>query len=408
MIYPINYGTKEILQGEIMQNVYIVAAKRTPIGSFQGVFANTPATKLGAAAIKAAVQQAGIKPEQVDECIMGEVLTAGVGQAPARQAALAAGLPNSVPCTTINKVCGSGLKAIMLGADSIQLGHSQIVVAGGQENMTLAPHLLDNSRAGYRMGNITAKDSMIVDGLWDPYNNWHMGNAAELCVKEYKFTREQQDEFATTSYKRAQKAIADGLFKEQICAVDVQQGKEVAQISVDEEPGKAKFDKMPGLRPAFDKEGTITAANASKINDGAAATVLMSEKKMKESGAKPLARIVAYGHFAHDPKWFTTAPVTAIKRTLEKAGLKASDIDLYEINEAFANVTMAAMKDLDIPLEKVNINGGAIALGHPIGGSGARIFTTLLYNLKQTNKRYGLATLCIGGGEAVACIVERV
>ncbi len=391
-----------------MQNVYIVAAQRTPVGSFQGVFANTPATQLGAAAIKAAVEKAGIDGSQVDECIMGEVLTAGVGQAPARQALIYAGLPNSIPCITINKVCGSGLKAVMLGADSIALGNSQIVIAGGQENMTLAPHLLDNSRTGYRMGNITARDSMLADGLWDPYNNWHMGNAAELCVKEYKFTREEQDAFAITSYKRAQKAIADGLFKDQIVGVDVQQGKETVKILVDEEPGKAKFDKMAGLRPAFEKDGTITAANASKINDGAAATVLMSESKLKELGKTPMARIVAYGHFAHDPKWFTTAPVTAIKRTLEKAKLKASDIDLYEINEAFANVTMAAMKDLDIPHEKVNINGGAIAIGHPIGGSGARIFTTLLYNLKQQNKRYGLATLCIGGGEAVACIVERV
>lgn len=391
-----------------MQNVYIVAAKRTPIGSFQGAFSQTPAPQLGAAAIRSALEDAKIQGSDVDECIMGEVLTAGVGQAPARQAALAAGLPTSVPCTTINKVCGSGLKAVMLGADAIQLGHADIVVAGGQENMTLAPHLLENSRSGYRMGAITAKDSMVSDGLWDPYNNFHMGNAAELCVKEYKFTREEQDQFAIESYKRAQKAIADGHFTSQIAPVEVSQGKEKVKVATDEEPGKARFDKIPSLRPAFDKEGTITAANASKINDGAAAVILMSEKKLKASGTKPLARVVAYGHFAHDPKWFTTAPVTAIKKALDKAGLKAEDIDLYEINEAFANVTMAAMRDLKIPHNKVNVNGGAIALGHPIGGSGARVLTTLVHALHQHGKRYGLATLCIGGGEAVACIVERL
>ena len=392
-----------------MENVYIVSAQRTPIGSFQGVFSNTPAPRLGATAIQAALNHSKFSADQIDECIMGQVLTAGVGQAPARQAALYSGLPNSVPCTTINKVCGSGLKAVMLAADAIQMGHSHLVVAGGQENMSLAPHLLENSRVGYRMGHFTTRDSMIADGLWDPYNNFHMGNAAELCVREYKFTREEQDEFAVTSYKRAQKAIQEKTFESQIAAVEVLQGKEKVKILVDEEPGKAKFDKIPGLKPAFEKEGTITAANASKINDGAAALILASESRLKQnSSAQPLARIVAYGHFAHDPKWFTTAPVTAIKRTLEKAKLKASDVDLYEINEAFANVTMAAMRDLDLPIEKVNVNGGAIALGHPIGASGARILTTLVHSLHQQKKRYGLATLCIGGGEAVACLIERM
>lgn len=391
-----------------MKNVYIVGAKRTPIGSFQGALSNTPAPRLGAVAIKAALAQSNVSPSEVQECIMGEVLTAGVGQAPARQAAIYSGLPNGVECLTINKVCGSGLKAVMLGADQIRLGAADVVVAGGQENMSMAPHIMPNSRAGYRMGNVTVQDSMLVDGLWDPYNNWHMGSAAELCVKEYKFTREEQDTFAIDSYKKAQKSLNDSVFKEEIAGVEVTVGKEKAMVEVDEEPGKARFEKMAGLRAAFDKEGTITAANASKINDGAAAIVLVSEEKLKEKGLKPLARIIAYGAFAHDPKWFTTAPVTAINRVLEKADMKADQIDLWEINEAFANVTMAAMRDIKIPAEKVNVAGGAVALGHPIGASGARLLTTLTYNLKRAKKRFGLATLCIGGGEAVAMIIESL
>lgn len=391
-----------------MQNVFIVSAQRTPIGSFQGAFASTPAPRLGAVAIKAALQKAGVAPTQVNECIMGEVLTAGVGQAPARQAAIYAGLPVSTVCMTINKVCGSGLKAVMLAADSIRLGQAGVVVAGGQENMTLAPHLLENARAGYRMGNVSAADSMIKDGLWDPYNNWHMGNAGELCVKEYKFTREEQDAFAIESYKRAQAAMKDGAFKEEICPVEVAAGKNTVTVSEDEEPGKAKFDKMPGLRPAFDKEGTITAANASKVNDGAAAVVVASEAKVKELGLKPRAKIVAQATFAQDPKWFTTAPVGAMKKALSMAGLTAEQIDLYEINEAFSNVTMAAMRDLNLPHEKVNVNGGAVALGHPIGASGARILTTLLHALEKRNLKRGMASLCIGGGEAVAVIIERI
>jgi len=390
-----------------MEKVVIASAARTPVGSFQGVFSQMPAPQLGAAAIREALKRAQVAPNEVNECIMGEVLTAGVGQAPARQAAIAAGLNPSTACMTINKVCGSGLKAVMLAADSIALGNSQIAVAGGQENMSLAPHLLENSRTGYRMGSVPIVDSMIRDGLWDPYNNWHMGNAAELCVREYKFTREQQDEFAINSYKKAQEAQNKNLFQKEIVGVEVKDRKGTVLIDKDEEPGNARFDKIPSLRPAFEKEGTITAANASKINDGGAAFVLMSEKTAQTRGVKPLAKIVAHGTFAQDPKWFTTAPVGAIKAALKKAQLQVGDIDLWEINEAFANVTMAAMKELEIPADKVNVHGGAIAIGHPIGASGARILTTLCYALQERGKKYGLATLCIGGGEAVALIVER-
>lgn len=390
-----------------MTTAYIVSAQRTPIGSFQGALAQVPAPRLGATAIQAALSKAGLVPADVQECIMGEVLTAGVGQAPARQAAIYAGLPNSVPCMTINKVCGSGLKAVMLAADNIQLGNTQIAVAGGQENMTLAPHLLENARAGYRMGNVQATDSMVKDGLWDPYSNFHMGNAAEFCVREYKFSRDAQDEFAKESYNRAQKAQKDGLFKKEIAPVTIQGKGEATTVDTDEEPGKARFDKMGGLKPAFEKEGTITAANASKINDGGAALVLVDEATLKSRGLKPLAKIVAHGTFAQDPKWFTTAPVNAIKKALDKAKLKAQDIDLYEVNEAFSVVTMVAMKELGLSADRVNVNGGAVALGHPIGASGARILTTLLHALEQKDKQFGLATLCIGGGEGVALIVER-
>jgi acetyl-CoA C-acetyltransferase len=391
-----------------MKNVFITAAVRTPIASFQGAFSELPAPKLGAIAIKEALKRSGAAPEKVNEVIFGEVLTAGVGQAPARQAAIYAGLPNSVPCLTINKVCGSGLKAVMLGADSIELGHSDVVVAGGQENMTLAPHLLQNSRGGFRMGAAQLTDSMINDGLWDPYNNWHMGMAAELCVKENSFTREEQDNFSIESYKRAQKAQVEGYFKNEIAPVEIVGRKGTVVIDKDEEPGKTDFAKVPQLKPAFDKAGTITAANASKINDGAAAVVLMSEKAVKENGAKPLAKIVATASFAQDPKWFTTAPVGAIKKACASAQLTVEQIDLFEINEAFAAVAMVAMKELKIPHEKVNVHGGAVALGHPIGASGARVLTTLVHALHLHNKKYGLATLCIGGGEAVAVIVERV
>ncbi len=391
-----------------MENVIIVSAKRTPVASFQGALAQIPAPKLGALAISAAVKEAGISPSDVEECIMGEVLTAGVGQAPARQAALGAGLKESTVCLTINKVCGSGLKAVMLGANSIQLGESKIVVAGGQENMSLAPHLLENSRNGFRMGNATVADSMVKDGLWDPYNNWHMGSAAELCVKEKLFTREDQDAFAKNSYIKAIDAQTKGYFKNEITPVEIQDRKGTVLFSVDEEPGKANFEKMTSLKPAFDKAGTITAANASKLNDGAAALVLMSESEAKKRGIKGLAKIISSGSFAQDPKWFTTAPVGAIKAALNKANLKVSDIDFWEINEAFSVVTQVAIRELEIPADRVNPHGGAVAIGHPIGASGARILTTLVHELQTHNKRYGLATLCIGGGEAFAMIIERI
>lgn len=389
-------------------NTYILSAVRTPIASFQGAFATVPAPRLGATVLKAALEKAGVKPEDVGEVIMGEVLTAGVGQAPARQAAIHAGIPTSVPCMTINKVCGSGLKAVMLASDSIKLGHTQVAVAGGQENMTLAPHLLENSRAGYRMGPATMTDSMIKDGLWDPYSDFHMGNAGEICVKEYKFTREEQDQYAKESYEFAIAAQNKGYFKNEIVAVEVPARDKPVTVATDEEPGKVKFEKMAGLRPAFAKDGTITAANASKLNDGAAAIVVAGEDYVKSKNLKPLARIVAHSSFAQDPKWFTTAPVTAIKRVLERAKMTADQIDFFEINEAFALVAMAAIKDLNIPRAKVNPHGGAVALGHPIGASGARVLTTLVHALKTHNKKFGLATLCIGGGEAVAVIIENV
>lgn len=390
------------------EKVVIVSSVRTPVGSFQGSLASVPAPKLGAVAIKAALEKAKVNADEVNEVIMGEVLTAGVGQAPARQAAIYAGVKNSAVCMTINKVCGSGLKAVMLAADAIQLGHAKIVVAGGQENMSLAPHLLENSRGGYRMGSVQMIDSMIKDGLWDPYNNFHMGNAAEVCAKDYHFTREQQDEFAINSYKKAQAAATKNLFGSEIVPVVIEGKKGPTSVEKDDEIFNTNFEKIPGLKPAFDKAGTITAANASKINDGAAAHVLMSESTAKARKVTPIAKIVAQATFAQDPVYFTTAPVGAIKLALAKANLKVSEIDLWEINEAFANVTMAAMKELEIPAEKVNVHGGAIAIGHPIGGSGARVLTTLVHALQNHGKRYGLATLCIGGGEAVALIIEKV
>lgn len=389
-------------------DIFIVSAQRTAIGSFQGAYSKMPAPQLGAQAIQAAVSKAHIESADIDECIMGQVLTAGAGQAPARQAALSAGLPTSVTCMTINKVCGSGLKAVMLAADSLRLGSSQICVAGGQENMTLAPHLLEASRAGYRMGPVTSADSMIKDGLWDPYNNYHMGNAAELCVREYKTSREEQDAFAKNSYEKAQKAMASGAFNQEIFAVEIDDRGTKTSVSVDEEPGKARFDKIPSLKPAFEKTGTITAANASKINDGAAALIVANEAGLKKKNLKPMARIVSYSTFAQDPKWFTTAPVGAMKKAADQAGLKFSDIDLFEINEAFSVVTMVAIKELGLDPLKVNVEGGAVALGHPIGASGARLLTTLVHSLHHRNLKRGMVSLCIGGGEAVAMVVERV
>jgi acetyl-CoA C-acetyltransferase len=388
--------------------VVIASACRTPIGAFNGALSSFTAPQLGSIAIKEALQRAGLTGKDVSEVIMGEVLAAGVGQAPARQAALGAGIPNSVPCMTINKVCGSGLKAVMLAAQAIMVGDAEVVVAGGMESMSNAPYLLDKARNGYRLGHGELIDSMIKDGLWDVYNNFHMGNAAELCAKECNVPREAQDEFAILSYKRALEAQKNGYFKDEIVPVEIVQKKgEPLIVSEDEEPKKANFEKMVTLKPVFQKDGTVTAANASKINDGAAACVVMSKERAQKLGIAPLATIVAQASAARAPEWFTLAPADAIRRILDKAHLKLEDIDLFEINEAFAVVNLAVGKELGIDVNKMNVHGGAVALGHPIGASGARVLTTLLYAMKRYNKKRGLATLCIGGGEASAVIVER-
>ena len=390
-------------------NVVIIAAKRTPVGAFQGSLSSIPAPKLGAVAIKALLDETGLDVNHVNEVIMGNVLAAGLGQAPARQAALFASLPNSVECLTINKMCGSGLKAVMLGAQAIQCGDSDIVIAGGMENMSAAPYLLPKGRTGQRLGHGSVEDSIIKDGLWDVYNDQHMGNCAELCAREKNYTRREQDEFAEQSYSRAINAQSEGLFIDEIIAVEVPQRKGGSiVVTEDEEPGKANFEKMKTLRPAFEKNGTITAANASKINDGASAVLMMSSEKAEELGLKPIVKIIAQASAAHEPEWFTTAPSKAIKNVLEKAGINAESIDLWEINEAFAPVAMAAIDDFNLNVNKVNINGGAIALGHPIGASGARILTTLIHAMEKNNAKTGLATLCIGGGEASALFVKKV
>jgi len=388
-------------------DVFIVSSARTPVGSFQGALGDISATALGATAITAALARSGLAAGDVQETFMGNVLSAGLGQAPARQAAKGAGIPDSVPATTIGKVCGSGLQAVILGARSIMTDDANVVVAGGMESMTNAPYLLPQARAGLRMGHGKVVDSMIHDGLWDPYKDMHMGNAGELCAKEHGFTREAQDAFAKLSYERAIAAQQGGAFAREIVPVVLETRAGQVTIADDEEPKKVKFDKMPNLRPAFQKDGTITAANASKINDGAAATILASGEVVKARGLQPSARIVGWGVHAQAPEWFTTAPVGAIKAALAKTGLSIGDIDLFEINEAFAVVAMVTAKECGIPHDKINVRGGAIAIGHPIGASGARILTTLLHALEDTGKKRGLATLCIGGGEAVALIVER-
>jgi acetyl-CoA C-acetyltransferase len=391
-----------------MREVVIASAARTPVGSFQGVLSEIPSTKLGSIVIEAALKRAGVSPEEVDQCIMGCVLPAGLGQAPARQAALGAGLPKSVECLTINKVCGSGLKSVMLAFDAVRLGDAEVIVAGGMESMTRAPYALDKARGGYRMGDGQIVDLMIKDGLWDAYNNFHMGAAAELCADKYGFTREIQDEFAIESYQRAQRAQKEGLLDDEIVPVSTPQRKgDPIVVSQDEGPGQLKLDKVSKLKPAFKKDGTVTAVNASSINDGAAAVVVMSADFAKKKGIEPLAKIVAHASAGKDPEWFTVAPVESMRKVFEKAKLGAEDIDLYEINEAFAVVTLAAIKEFSLDPAKVNVHGGAVAIGHPIGASGARIFTTLLYAMKKRNAKRGLATLCIGGGEAVAVIVER-
>lgn len=389
-------------------SVYIYSAKRTPLGAFNGALATVPATQLGSLTISAAMQDSGFDQSLIDECIMGNVLTSANGQAPARQAALGAGLPEAVPCLTINKVCGSGLKAVMLGADSILLGNTRAAVVGGMENMSLAPHLMLKSRRGYRMGAVTLEDALLKDGLIDAYTGQHMGNFAELCVRNYNFSRQQQDEFAIASYQKAIKAQAENLYAQEIVAVEVQHRKGTETVSEDEEPKRVNFDKIALLPPAFEKDGTITAANASKINDGAAALVLADESLGSETTAKPLAKIIAHSTFAQKPELFTTAPVYAMQDLLAKTHKKASDIDLYEINEAFSVVTMAAQQELSLKDTQINVHGGAVALGHPIGASGARILTTLVHALHTQDKTLGVATLCIGGGEAVAMLIERL
>ena len=391
-----------------LRDVVIISAKRTPVGAFQGDLSSLSASQLGSIAIKAVLEKTKVDLNSIDEVIMGNVLSAGQGQAPARQAALGAGLPDSVECLTINKMCGSGLKAVMLATQAIQTGDAEIIIAGGMENMTQAPYLLLNGRDGHRLGHGQVLDSMIKDGLWDVYNDKHMGNCAELCASKKNYSREDQDAFAKASYTRARSAQENGSFSYEIVPVSIPQRKgDPNVVDKDEEPGRANFDKMKSLRPAFEKEGTITAANASKINDGAAAILIMSGEKAKELGLKPLATIGDQASSAHAPEWFTTAPSKAISKVLDKAGLKAEAIDLWEINEAFAPVTMAAMDDFNLSHDKVNVNGGAIAIGHPIGGSGARILTTLIHAMKSRDVHTGLATLCIGGGEASALIITR-
>ncbi|NCF62647.1 MAG: acetyl-CoA C-acyltransferase [Gammaproteobacteria bacterium] len=388
------------------RTVVIVGAKRTPIGSFQGQFSNSSAIDLGAAAIDGALRHAGIDGADVSEVIMGCVLPAGLGQAPARQASLKAGLPTSVGCTTVNKVCGSGLKAVMLGHDAIRAGSSEVVIAGGMESMTNAPYLLPKARGGLRMGHAKALDHMFWDGLQSPYDQQMMGMFGEMCADKYGFSRVDQDGFAVASVERAQRALHEGDFVNEIVPVTVSERHAEHVVNEDEEPHRCNIGKIPTLRPAFKPDGSVTAANASKISDGAAATVLMTQEKAERLKLEPLAKIIAHATFAHEPEWFTTAPSTAVAEVVEKAGWGMDDVDLFEINEAFAAVTMAAMADNRLDHEKVNVNGGACALGHPIGASGARILVTLIHALRKRGLKRGVASLCLGGGEAVALAIE--
>ncbi len=392
-----------------MKQVCIVSVARTPIGSFNGALASFSATQLGAHVIRHAVKRAGIQPEDVQEVFMGNVLSANLGQAPATQAALFAGLPNTVPCTTVNKVCASGMKAIMLGAQSIALGQNEVVVAGGMESMSNVPYYLPQNRNGARLGHGQVIDGIVKDGLWDVYNDYHMGSAAELCASEMKFSREQQDQYAIESYKKAQKATAEGWFNDEIAPVEVPvRGKDPIVVSVDEELAKVNFDKIPGLKPVFQKDGTVTAANASSINDGAAAVVLMSVEKAHELGLKPLAIIRGYADAAQAPEWFTTAPAKAIPLAMERAGVKTEEVDFYELNEAFSVVCLANNQLLNIPEDKANVFGGAVSVGHPIGCSGARIIVTLLSVLNKNEGKIGVAGICNGGGGASAMVIEKV
>jgi len=391
-----------------MKEVYIISATRTAIGSFGGGLSSLSATQLGATVIKSAVEKAGLKPDQMQEVYMGNVLSANVGQAPATQAAVFAGLPY-LPATTVNKVCASGMKAIMLAAQSIQLGQNDIVVAGGMESMSNVPYYLDKARNGYRLGNGQIIDGLVKDGLWDVYNDYHMGSAAELCAEECKISREDQDAYAIESYQRAQKAQADGKFRDEITPVELKDKKgDLTLFATDEEPATVKFDKIPSLKPVFKKDGTVTAANASTLNDGAAAVVLMSKEKADELGIKPLARIISYADAQQAPEWFTTAPSKAIPLALHRANLSSDKIDYFEINEAFSVVSIANNQQLKLDPAKVNINGGAVSIGHPLGASGARIIVTLLHVLQQNGGKFGAAGICNGGGGASAMVIENL
>jgi acetyl-CoA C-acetyltransferase len=392
-----------------MRDVVVVAGARTPVGSFQGSLSSLSAPKLGSVAVKAALERAGVPADAVGEVYLGCVLPAGIGQAPARQAAIAAGIPPAVGAVTINKVCGSGLKAVVFGANAIAAGEHDVVVAGGMESMSNAPYLLPKAREGYRLGNGQVIDSLIHDGLWDAYGNVHMGDCAELCAKEKGISRADQDAFAVESYKRALRAQAEGKFKAEIVPVEIAQKKGPPKIvDLDEEPGRGDIEKLPGLRPAFQKDGTVTAGNASSINDGAAALVLAAADVAAARGWKPVARIVGSAGHAQAPEWFTTAPAGAIERLLRKIDWKKEDVDLWEINEAFAVVSVVNNRMLGLDPARVNVWGGAVALGHPIGASGARLLVTLLSALRDAGKRRGVASLCIGGGEGIALAVERI
>ncbi|MCL6498655.1 MAG: thiolase family protein [Firmicutes bacterium] len=386
-----------------MPEAVILSAVRTPIGRFLGGLADVPAPRLGAVVVLEAVRRAGVRPEEVDEVILGNILSAGLGQAPARQAARYAGLPDSVGAVTVNKMCGSGLKAVVLAAQAVRAGDGRVYVAGGMENMSRAPYLLPRARTGYRLGHGEVQDSMILDGLWDPYRDCHMGSCAELLAAEYRISREEQDAYAERSYRLALRALDAGWFRPETVPVE-SDGKRVEE---DEEPRRVQFDRIPTLKPAFEPNGTVTAANASSISDGAAALVVAERSVADRVGVRPLARVVGYAQAATAPEWFTIAPAAAIERLLERVGWRKEDVDLYEVNEAFAAVVLGVCRKLGLSLDPVNVHGGAVALGHPIGASGARILTTLLYAMQQRDARRGVAAICLGGGEAVAVAVER-
>lgn len=388
-----------------MKEVFIVSVARTPVGAASGSLASLTATQLGSIAMKAALERASLNGEEIDEIFMGNVLSANIGQAPVTQAMIGAGISNKTPGTTVNKVCASGMKAIMLGAQSIMTGVNNVVMAGGMESMSNAPYYLDKARTGYRMGHGQIIDGMIKDGLWDPYGNVHMGNCGEVCAKHYNFTREAQDEYSINTYKRAQEAYAAGMFANEIVPVEVK-GKETVIVSEDEQYKKVKFEKIPTLKPAFAKDGTVTAANASPISDGASAVVLMSGEEMAKRGLKPIAKIIGFADAAQAPEWFTTAPALAVPKALKMAGISLEQVDFFEVNEAFAVVSMANAKELNIPMEKVNAWGGAIALGHALGNSGARITITLSSILQAKGAKYGVAGICNGGGGASAIVIE--